>query len=115
MKKAALIACATLGLGASAMAGDAVITASKTVKYSRVEASTPAGAVKLYGALRIAAVRACRDVGEPSSVFGDSMAVCTNDALSRAIADVQIDAVTALYLQDAQAKAKGSAITVASR
>ena len=63
MKKVVLMACATLGLGASAMAEEMAVTRTLTVKYSRSEAATPVGAVKLYGTLqvcRVTRVPGCR-------------------------------------------------------
>jgi UrcA family protein len=115
MLKVVLIAGATLGLGATAMADDMVVTTSKTVKYSRSEAATPSGAVKLYGALKHAASRACRDHGAPLSAYSDSIAVCQDDAVARAVADVQIDALTAVYLQDSGTRAKPGIVTIARR
>lgn len=61
MVKVVLLACAalamsaTLALGAAAVAGETIVRQTETVKYSRSEAATPAGAVKLYGTLREAA------------------------------------------------------------
>jgi hypothetical protein len=40
---------------------------------------------------------------------------CKADALSRAVADVKIDAVTALHLRDSGYKAKAGIVTIASR
>jgi len=115
MLKVVLFASATLGLGATAMADEMVVTRSETVKYSRSEAATPAGAVKLYGALKYAASRACRDRGAPLSGYGDSVLACKGEAVSRAVADVQIDAVTAVYLQDTRSQAKPGIVTIARR
>lgn len=115
MKKVVLMACATLSLGATAMAGETVVTRTETVKYSRAEAATPAGAVKLYGALQVAASRACRERGEPLSGSGEAHAACKGAALSRAVADVQIDAVTAVYLQDTHSAPRQGTVTVARR
>jgi UrcA family protein len=115
MKKVVLSACATLSLGATAMADEMVVTKTETVKYSRSEAATAGGAVRLYGALRVAASRACREAGARLSGYGDSIDACKGAALSRAIADVQIDAVTAVYLQDTRSQPKQGVVTVARR
>jgi UrcA family protein len=113
--KVVLFACATLTLGATAMASETIVTQTETVKYSRTEAATPVGAVKLYGALRAAASRACTERGMPMSGSSDAHAACKGAALSRAVSDVKIDAVTAAYLQDNGSKAQKGVVTVASR
>jgi UrcA family protein len=115
MKNVVLIACATLSLGATAMAGEMVVTRTETVKYSPTEAATPIGAVTLYSALRVAASRACSERGLLLSGYGDSYGTCKSAAISRAIADVHIDAVTAVYMQDTGIKPKQGIVTVARR
>jgi UrcA family protein len=110
-----LIACAMLSAGATAMADDMVVTRTETVKYDRSESATPAGAVKLYGALRTAASRACMVPGAPLAGSAEAHATCKGAALSRAVADVQIDAVTAVYLQDTRSITKQGIVTVARR
>ena len=115
MMKVVLIACATLSLGATATADEMVVTKTQMVKYSRSEAATPVGAVKLYGVLQVAASRACTEAGARLSGYGDSHAMCKGAALSRAVADVQIDAVTAVYMQDTRYQAKPGTVTVARR
>lgn len=115
MKKVVLLVCTTLGLGATAMAEEMVVTRTETVKYSRAEAATPVGAVRLYGELRAAASRACSERGTPLLSYGDSHAACKGAALSRAVADVQIDAVTAVYMQDAKSMPRQGNVTVARR
>ena len=115
LKIVVLSACATLSLGATAMADEMVVTKTETVKYSRAEAATPVGAVKLYGALQVAASRACREAGARLSGYGDSHVVCKGAALSRAVADVQIDAVTAVFLKDTRSLPRQGTVTVARR
>ena len=115
LKKVVLIACATLSFGATAMADETIVTKTQTVKYSRAESATPAGAVKLYGALQAAASRACVEAGARLSGYGDSHVVCKGAALSRAVADVQIDAVTAVFMQDTRSEPKQGTVTVARR
>ena len=114
MKKLVLLACATLAPGAATLADHSVVTRTETVKYSRSAAATAEGAVKLYGELRSAAARACRDAGMPMA-YGDSVDDCRDAALSRAIADVQIDALTAVYMQDTGSRAKPGMVAVAKR
>jgi len=115
MKKMVLIACATLGVGATATAADATTVVSRTVKYSAATAATPAGAVDLYAALRMAASKVCSDASSPVMASLAPSEGCRADALSRAVADVNIDAVTALHLRDSGYKAKAGTVTVASR
>jgi UrcA family protein len=115
MMKVVLVACATLGVGATAMAEDMVATRTETVKYSRSEAATPVGAVKLYGALRVAASRACTERGAPLSGSISTFDACKGAALSRAVADVKIDALTAVYLQDTRSMPRTGVVTVARR
>ena len=115
MMKVVLLACATLGVGATAMAKDMVVTRTETVKYSRSEAATPVGAVKLYGALRVAASRACTERGAPLSGSMEAFDACKGAALSRAVADVKIDALTAVYLQDTRSMPRQGVVTVARR
>lgn len=115
VKKVVLMAGATLALGATAMADESMVTRTETVKYSRTEAATPAGAVKLYGALQVAASRACRERGMPMSAYGDSVDACKGAALSRAVADVKIDAVTAVFMQDKPAMARQGVVSIARR
>jgi UrcA family protein len=115
MMKVVLIACATLSLSATVMARETVVTQTEIVKYSRADAATPVGAVKLYGELRIAASRACMERGIPLSGSSDAHLACKSAALSRAVADVQIDAVTAIYLQNSGERARRGTVTVARR
>lgn len=113
--KMVLIACATLCTGASAWAEDMVVTATRTVKYSAAESATPAGAVRLYDALRAAASRVCRESGMPSLASLEANDMCRSSALSRAVADVNIDAVTALHLHDSGYRTKQGTVTIARR
>lgn len=115
MKKVALIACMTLGLGASALAADKPEIAMTKVKYSKTVAATPEGAVKLYGSLRAAASRVCRASGMPLLESITATDQCRSDALSRAVGDVNIAAVTAVYLQDTRMKPRAGTVTVARR
>ena len=115
MMKVVLIVGATLGLGASALAADTAVVASQKVKYSAKLAATPEGAVSLYGSLRAAASRVCRNSATPLLESAAIMEACRSDALSRAVQDVNIAAVTAVYLQDARMKPRAGTVTVARR
>jgi UrcA family protein len=115
MKKVVLIACTALGLGASALAADMPMTVSQTVKYSATMAATPEGAVQLYGSLRAAASRVCRATAMPILESFTVTEQCRSEALSRAVSDVNIAAVTAVYLQDARMKPRAGTVTVARR
>jgi UrcA family protein len=115
MKKVALIACMALGLGATSLAADKPVIASQKVKYSMKVAATPEGAVNLYGSLRAAAFRVCRTAAMPLLESATVTEQCRTEALSRAVSDVNIAAVTAVYLQDARMKPRAGTVTVARR
>lgn len=115
LKRVVLIVGATLGLGASALAADSLAVAAQKVKYSAKVAATPEGAVALYGSLRSAASRVCRASAMPLLESASITAACRSDALSRAVQDVNIAAVTAVYLQDARYKPRAGTVTVARR
>ena len=103
-------------LCASAWAASPEITVTKTqiVKYSRGHAETAAGAVELYGELRAAASRACRDADHPS-MSGESYLTCIDGAIAKAVDDVNIAAVSAIYLQSGKSPGKKGIVTVARR
>jgi UrcA family protein len=94
---------------------DTIVTQVETVKYARMPAETSAGAVKLYGALQAAAWRVCRAPGMRPSMMGTSYQACADAALAKAVGDVNIDAVSAIYLQNTQLPEKKGIVTVAKR
>ena len=114
---------ATLLLGAMVLSAsaraelpaDAVVTKVETVKYARAPSETPAGAAKLYAALRAAAARACRDPNTRPSMMGTSYFACADAALAKAVDDVHIDAVSAIYLQNGKVPENKGTVTVAKR
>ena len=93
---------------------EAIVTRTETVKFSRASAETPAGAVELYGALQAAASRTCRDEMAPTA-WGASHAECADAALAKAVDDVNIAAVSAIYLQHGKFQGKKGIVTVAKR
>lgn len=115
MKNVVLMVCMTLGLGATALAADKPVLATQKVKYSATVAATPEGAVRLYGSLRSAAFRVCRATAMPILESAAVTEACRSDALSRAVGDVNIAAVTAVYLQDTRMKPRAGTVTVAQR
>lgn len=105
-------------LSASAWAAppaETTVTQIETVKYARAPSETPAGAAKLYGALQAAAARACREPGMRPSMMGTSYFACADAALAKAVDDVNIDAVSAMHLQNSKLPEKKGIVTVAKR
>jgi UrcA family protein len=99
----------------TAFAEEMMVTGTETVKYYRTVATTPAGAVKLYGELHAAASRACRSRGMPMATSSSVRHECMSGALARAVADVNIDVVTALLMQDSRFAPAAGVVTVARR
>jgi UrcA family protein len=100
----------------TALADEMVVTKSETVKYYRTVAATPAGAVKLYGELHAAASRACSDRSMPMTATSSSVRhECMSGALARAVADVNIDVVTALLMHDSRFAPAAGVVTIARR
>lgn len=93
---------------------DSIVTNTETVKFSRAASETPAGAAKLYGELRAAAARACREPGMRPSMMGSGYQDCIDAAVAKAVTDVHIDALSAMYQQDSKLPEKG-VVTVAKR
>jgi UrcA family protein len=98
-----------------ALAAEMMVTHSETVQYYRDVASTPAGAVELYGKLHAAASRTCRDRGLPLATSSSARHACMSAALAQAVADVNIDVVTALLMQDSRFAPAAGVVTVAKR
>jgi UrcA family protein len=97
--RAALLA-GTMILSFTAMAqepADSVVLQSQTVRFDRMQAATPAGAQELYSSLQRAAVRVCLDPQAPAGLQRADYAECRDIALAKAVGDVGIDAVAALY------------------
>jgi UrcA family protein len=123
MKRKHDVSGAALLLGAmvlSASAGaappvEATVTQIEKVKYARLPAETPAGASKLYGALQAAASRVCREPGMRPSMMGASYMACADAALAKAVDDVDIDAVSAIYLRNGKLPENKGVVTVAKR
>lgn len=92
-----------------------MVTKTETVKFSRGLAETPTGAVQLYGELRAAAARACRDAGTRPSMMGEAYLACVDGAMAKAVGDVNIAAVSAIYLQTGKSLDKKGIVTVAKR
>lgn len=117
MGKAALLIGAVL-LSTGAMAStieDSVVIESEAVKYNVSEAATAVGATELYASLRAAARRVCTGSFGKITLKSDAeTAKCMSGAISNAVADVSIPAVTALYMQGKHG-GKVNVMTVAGR
>jgi UrcA family protein len=98
-RSAALIAGAMISLGAMAQSpeGDVQVN-TQMVKFNRSEASTPAGAADLYQSLNQAAARVCVD--SSSLLQRGSYSECRDAALTKAVDDVKIEAVSVLLQTD---------------
>jgi UrcA family protein len=92
-----------------------MVTRTETVTFARSHAQTAAGAVKLYRELHGAASRVCRDAGSPFSMLGESYSSCVEGAMAKAVEDVNIAAVSAIYLQNDKVPGKKGIVTVAKR
>jgi UrcA family protein len=98
---AVLLAGAMISMGAMAQSPDGdVQVVTKTVKFNRAEASTPAGAADLYQTLNTVAAHVCVDNYAPAALQRASYSECRNAALAKAVDDVKIDAVTVLLQSD---------------
>jgi UrcA family protein len=96
---AALLA-GTMILSFTAMAqepADSVVLHTQTVRFDRAQATTPAGAAELYNSLQRAAVRVCLAPEAPAGLQRAEYSECRDTALAKAVGDVGIDAVAALY------------------
>jgi UrcA family protein len=103
---------ALLAAGATAMADDAV-TVRETVQYVPSQAQSSDGAQQLYDRLEHAAARVCRVPGR--GLEGASYQACTSNALARAVKDVDIEAVAAIYLEKNKVADREGKVTVAKR
>ncbi|MEO6078476.1 MAG: UrcA family protein [Steroidobacteraceae bacterium] len=116
MGKAALLIGAVL-LSTGAMASsveDAVVVQSVQVKYSVSEAATSVGAAELYASLHAAARKVCVETFGRTTVGEDALAAkCISAAVTAAVADVSIPAVTAVHMQGKRGKV--AVMTVAGR
>jgi UrcA family protein len=109
-RSAALIAGAMISLGAMAQSPDSDVQVStQTIKFNRAEASTPAGAADLYQSLNSAAAHVCVDPSSPAALQRASYSECRDAALSKAVDEVKIEAVTALHQTD---RARKGTVTV---
>jgi len=105
LRSAALLAGALISLGAMAQTPDSdVEVVTKTVKFDRAEASTPAGASNLYQSLNQAAAHVCVDHYASAALQSESYAQCRDAALAKAVDQVDISALTALYQGDRSRK-----------
>ena len=101
MRGAALLAGAMMiSLGAMAGTTDSVVVSTTTVKFNRAEASAPAGAIELYDSLNSAAARVCIDPDAMGRLQDESYVTCRDAALAKAVGDVGIEAVSAIYQSD---------------
>ena len=104
---------ALLAAGATTAMADEAVTLSQTVQYSPSQAQSAGGAQRLYDRLEHAAARVCRVPGR--GVEGASYQACATDALAKAVKEVGIDAVAAIYLQKNKGLDREGTVTVAKR
>lgn len=104
---------ALLAAGATTAIADDVVTVRQTVQYSPSQAQSGSGAQKLYVRLEHAAARACRVPGRV--IEGAAYHSCTSSALAKAVKDVNIEAVAAIYLQENKVADHEGKVTVAKR
>jgi len=105
------------GATAGAMAGETVmsdtVTQTKAVQYRVSHAETADGAEQLYMKLERAAARVCKVAGR--KLEGASYRNCTSDALEKAVKDVDIEAVAAVYVERNKLEDRHGTVTVAKR
>lgn len=101
------LATLTLGLATqNAMADDGFIEAkTKTVSYSDLDLSKPAGAKTLYSRIK----RAARNVCSPfeSATYRKQWRECMDYAISNAVADVDRPTLAALHAEKGKRTARG--------
>lgn len=108
-----LFAGATGGVVAEEAATRDMVRQAETVQYRPSHAETAAGAEKLYSKLERAAARVCK---MPGRVFeGAAYASCISEALAKAVKDVDIDAVAAIYVEKNKLADRHGTVTVAKR
>lgn len=98
--------------GCPAIAGDAapqLEVRSQTLQYSRVAASTEAGAQALHARIRAAANRLCRDGLLRYGIADRRARACAEEAVNRAVRDIDLPAVTAVQQR------RDAAVVLASR
>jgi UrcA family protein len=104
---------ALLAAGATTAMAEEVVTVRETVQYRPSLAQSEAGAQKLYDRLEHAAARVCRMPGRV--IEGAAYQSCTSSALAKAVKDVDIEAVAAIYLQKNKVADREGTVTVAKR
>lgn len=102
MKKSLAITVAIIATGAGvASAGDLSADGrsvrSTTVAFSRADSQSSDGALALYERLRAAASEVCADAGSIHSVGGGDYKHCKSTALTQAVQEVNIPAVSAIH------------------
>lgn len=80
-----------------AMADTVVTVKSETVRYDDVRLISAVGAAVLYGRLRGAAERACSSLDGKTAQLSSRYRACVDDAVSKAVADVNEPLLTKYY------------------
>lgn len=114
--RGAMLLAGAMLLSAGAMADDltGTMTRSETVQYKPSMAATEAGAEQLYKKLQSAAARVCRNPADRIAK-GEAYYSCTGKALAKAVKDVNLDAVAAIYLDKNKVADREGTVTVAKR
>ena len=82
-------------LGSAVARADDAAVHSIVVRYSDLDLNNARGVAILYGRIRSAAFRVCRDFEGRSLVFQESYAACIRQSISRALTDVDRSSVSA--------------------
>lgn len=108
-----LTSAALLAAGATTALAEETVTVKETLQYRPSQAESGAGAQKLYDRLQHAAARVCRVPGR--MIEGEAYYSCTSNALAKAVKDVNIDAVAAIYLEKNKVADHEGTVTIAKR
>src|SRR5690606_31108554 len=89
----------TAGARAMPPLAEATMTRTETVKYDPIAATTPEGAVELYGRLQQTAARVCSEQGSRTRPLRHDPAyeACAKEALEGAVRRVDIPMVSLLH------------------
>lgn len=96
-----------------AMADSTVTVKTEVVRYDDVRLISNVGAAVLYGRLRSAAERACGGPNDRQQLANDARSrACVDDALSKAVAEVNQPLLTIYYESKRRAPTQTRAATV---
>ena len=70
-----------------------------TVHYGDLNLANSAGITQLYGRIRVAADKVCQPYSSKEPFVSPAMHACVNQSMSRAITDVHLPALTAMFVE----------------